>query len=452
MRASVAIIGAGFSGTLTAVHLLQSPSAEPKIDMYLIDTRGSFGPGLAYCPPSERFKLNVPAKAMGAFPNDPEGFYRWMRERNIAVSPGDFTPRLLYGRYLSYLLNQASSCSNTHTLHRIHDEVVDIFREHGTDSWRLTLKSGQTIAAQACILAMGNLMRTSTSAREPASHFRQPFEPKSYEDISSHENIFILGSSLTAVDVIMECEARGFTGTYTVLSRHGRFPLPYAELSAGEPANLPSRWDTRGSVRELVSMIRSESRRLGSSQPVFEAMRPNIQSMWRHFSLGERRRFLRHVRPIWDIHRHRIPAGHADILSQLQNADRLHILSGRLRETRDHGGKLLITIARRGDPQPMTLPQLFDVAFRCTGPEGDITKIDHPLVHSLAAQHLIEPGPLGLGPVRNDLDGLPLWLVGPLLRENLWETTAVREIRQQAHEVATEIAHYLSRITNTSKQ
>lgn len=452
MRVSVAIIGAGFSGTLTAAHVLQSPSAERQIDLYLIDIRGSFGPGLAYSPPSERFKLNVPAGAMGAFADDPEGFYRWLRERDIAISPHDFAPRVLYGRYLSDLLEEASAQSNKHTLHRIHDEVVTIFREHATDSWRLTLKSGRTIEAHACILAMGNLMRTSTSAREPASHFRQPFEPKSYEDISSHENIFILGSSLTAVDVIMECEARGFRGTYTVLSRHGRFPLPYAELSAGEPASLPSRWDTRGSVRELVSTIRAESRRLGSSQPVFEAMRPNIQSMWGHFSQGERRRFLRHVRPIWDIHRHRIPAGHADTLRQLQHAERLHILSGRLRETRDHGGKLLITITRRGDHQPMTLHPLFDVAFQSTGPEGDITKIDHPLLQSLAAQHLIEPGPLGLGPVRNDLDGLPLWLVGPLRREDLWETTAVREIRQQAHEVATEIAHYLSRITNTSKQ
>ncbi len=452
MRVSVAIIGSGFSGTLTAIHVLQSPSAEHQIDLYLIDVRGSFGPGLAYSPPSERFKLNVPAGAMGAFADDPEGFYRWLRERDIAISPDDFAPRVLYGRYLSDLLEQASARSNNHTLHRIHDEVVDIFREHGTDSWKLTFKSGRTIAADACILAMGNLMRTSTSAREPASHFRQPFESKSYEDISSHENIFLLGSSLTAVDVIMECEARGFRGTYTVLSRHGRFPLPYIERSTVKPADLPPTWDTRGSVRELVSTVRAESHRLGSSQPVFEAMRPKIQSMWRHFSLGERRRFLRHVRPIWDIHRHRIPAEHADILTRLQLERRLHILAGRLRDTRDHEGRLSITINRRGAPQPITLQPPFDLAFQCTGPEGDIIKINHPLLQTLAAQHLIEPGPLGLGPVRNDLDRLPLWLMGPLRREDLWETTAVREIRQQAREVAGEVCNLLSKATTPHKQ
>lgn len=452
MRASVAIIGAGFSGTLTAVHMLRSPSAETQFDIHLIDVRGTFGPGLAYSPPSERFKLNVRADAMGALADDAEGFYRWLRERDIAMSPHDFAPRLLYGRYLSDLLEQASSRSNNHTLHRIHDEVVDIIRETERGTWTLTLQSGRTITAEACILAMGNLMQTSAFALRPASQCRQPFESKSYENVPSYENIFILGSSLTAVDVIMECEARGFRGTYTVLSRHGRFPLPYTELSTVEPANLPHNWDTRGSVRDLVSTVRAESRRLGSSQPVFEAMRPNIQSMWGHFSLGERRRFLRHVRPIWDIHRHRIPPEHAIILTQLQHAHRLHIISGKLLERRDHEGRLSITIARRGDPQAVTLQPLFDIAFLCTGPEGDITKINHPLLRSLATQQLIAPGPLGLGPIRNDIDGLPLWLVGPLRRENLWETTAVREIRHQAREVAEEVQTFLLKTTTPHKQ
>lgn len=46
---SIAIIGAGFSGSLTAIHLARTPTTD-HLKIYLIDRRGTFGPGLAYSP------------------------------------------------------------------------------------------------------------------------------------------------------------------------------------------------------------------------------------------------------------------------------------------------------------------------------------------------------------------------------------------------------------------
>jgi uncharacterized NAD(P)/FAD-binding protein YdhS len=452
MSTSVAIIGAGFSGTLTAIHLARTPATASSIDIYLIDPRGSFGPGLAYSPPSERFKLNVRAKAMGAFPDDVEGFYRWERERYPNTSPDDFCPRSHYGEYLSDLLNKAAAQAHGHTLYRLTDEVIGIDRNADSGKWTVSLKSGDTITVDGCVIAIGNLMTTSHASSQSDTPFREPFDAQSYEHISSCQTVFILGSGLTAVDTILECEARGFTGTYTILSRHGRFPRPHESLPSSAVAHLPENWDTRGSVCALVATIRAESRRLGSSQPVFDAMRPKIQSMWRHLSLAERKRFLRHVRPVWDIHRHRIPSEHADIIAQLQSSGRLNLMAGRLLTCGLESSRIAVTIRKRGVSKDPTSRHLFDVAFRCTGPEADITKTTVPLLRKLHAHGLIEPGPLGLGPITTREAPTSLWFLGPLQREELWEITAVREIRQQAGEVATEIQRPLRSHSTTLEQ
>jgi uncharacterized NAD(P)/FAD-binding protein YdhS len=329
--------------------------------------------------------------------------------------------------------------------------VIDITKRSTSGEWELSLKSGARLVVDACIVALGNLMRSSAWSSESPTVARQPFDPASYETISASNRVVIVGSGLTAVDVIMECEARGFTGTYTVISRHGRFPRTHEELPVDAVADLPKDWDTQGSVRDLVAMIRSESRRLGSSQPVFEAMRPKIQSMWKHFSPSERRRFLRHARPVWEIHRHRIPAEHGRVLSRLMKAERLRIVAGRFLHAELAPSQVTVTIRKRGATTTSSLREHFDVAFQCTGPEGDIARSDSPLLRSITAQGLITPGPLGLGPLRDRGDQAPLWLIGPLQRESLWETTAVREIRQHTVEVAAEVQDYLFRVATSRK-
>lgn len=443
MRKSVAIIGAGFSGTLTAIHLAHSPAAETSLDIYLIDPRGSFGPGLAYSPPSDRFKLNVRTKAMGAFPDDIEGFYRWAKDRYPTTSPDDFSPRRHYGEYLSELLDRATSRTEGHTLRRIHDEAIDIAPNESSGGWNITLRNGTKLTVDACVLAIGNLMQTAMNSERSTTAFRQPFNATSYEGISSCRSVFILGSSLTAIDVILECEARGFNGNYTVLSRHGRFPRAHESLPSSVTACLPEDWDTRGSTRALVETIRAESRRLGSSQPVFDAMRPKMQSMWRHLSLAERKRFLRHVRPIWDTHRHRIPAEHASVIERLQASHRLEIVAGRLLEVVANEGHSKVSFRDRGS-HATTFNRAFDAAFICAGPEGDLSTTKHPLARRLVERQLLLPGPLKLGgfiPEQNEF----MWLIGPLQRESAWEITAVRELREEAARVAHAVTRQLAR-------
>src|ERR1700684_2910864 len=96
--AVVAIVGGGASGCLTAAHLARAASlAGTSTDLLLIEP-DAVGRGLAYSTTDPRHRLNVPAKGMSAWPDDPEHFLRWMR-RHVQVDypVGGVAPRLPYG-------------------------------------------------------------------------------------------------------------------------------------------------------------------------------------------------------------------------------------------------------------------------------------------------------------------------------------------------------------------
>ena len=68
-RPTVAIVGAGLSGTLVAVNLLRYATRPLRIVM--IERRGDFGPGVAYSTTDPQHRLNVPAARMSAFETAP---------------------------------------------------------------------------------------------------------------------------------------------------------------------------------------------------------------------------------------------------------------------------------------------------------------------------------------------------------------------------------------------
>ena len=90
--------------------------------------------------------------------------------------------------------------------------------------------------------------------------------------------------------------------------------------------------------------------------------------------------------------------------------------------------------------------ELFDRVINCTGPDYNITRSQDRLWRNLLECGLCVPDSCGLG-LRTgpngavvDADGWPgphLFYVGPMLRADYWEATAVGELRTHAHVVAT---------------
>ena len=79
---TIVIIGGGFSGTLTAVHLLKRGFGAAG-RLILVNRSGAMARGVAYGTTSDVHVLNVPAGRMSAFDDDPDSFVRFVRARGV---------------------------------------------------------------------------------------------------------------------------------------------------------------------------------------------------------------------------------------------------------------------------------------------------------------------------------------------------------------------------------
>ncbi len=245
---AIAIIGAGFSGTLLALQLLRHGS--PNTRIRLIEQSPRFGTGLAYASACDGHRLNVPAGRMSAFPDRPRDFLDWL-ERHAPGDPmpeaGSFVPRHLYGRYLQGLLREAIRTCPDGRLELIHDKTIAISRER--NGLLLRLARGGSLTVSGAVIATGNTLPADPLPTLRETHLYQP-NPWAFdvvEGITRDGTVLLVGTGLTMIDVVLQLLDRGHRGPIHALSRRGllphaqaRLPLPGADLrSARYP---PSSW------------------------------------------------------------------------------------------------------------------------------------------------------------------------------------------------------------------
>ncbi len=121
----------------------------------------------------------------------------------------------------------------------------------------------------------------------------------------------------------------------------------------------------------------------------------------------------------------------------------LEIVAGRIEAARETAVGIEVTYRRRrgGRSQSETFPY----AFNCTGPLHSIVRTRDPLLRSLLDSGQVQPDHLGIGlEVSDDCRaGARLWAMGPLTKARYWEIIAVPDIREQAADVAEDIAREL---------
>jgi uncharacterized NAD(P)/FAD-binding protein YdhS len=176
------------------------------------------------------------------------------------------------------------------------------------------------------------------------------------------------------------------------------------------------------------------------------------QQIWQSLPLNEQRRFLRHVRAQWDIHRHRLAPEIADIFSDMEADGQIRFHTGRITSYAEDNDLAEIVYQERGASTTKLLHA--HRVINCTGSETDCRRIDDSLITSLFAQGLARPDPLflGLEVDRNgaliDYKDVPsplLFTIGPTRKGQLWETTAVPEIREQAEQLGAYLVKALHR-------
>jgi uncharacterized NAD(P)/FAD-binding protein YdhS len=446
----IAVIGAGFSGVMTAIHLLWR--CQPGERVYLVERGARVGPGLAYGTDNARHLVNVRAENMSAFADEPDHFVRWLAalpserraeagERTIA---GTFARRAVFGAYIQDLLREAIARQDgADNLYLVTDEATAIRRVAG--GLELATGNGRTYPVDAAVLALGNLPATRP---RPPGWIDNPWSPEATAPLEPGRPVVVLGTGLTMVDVCLALTQQGFEGPIHAISRRGLLPLGHAPSRPWEHLQLTAA-DCR-SLLALFRAIRREVRRAADRavgwRAVIDALRPHAQVLWAGLSEADKARFVRHVRPWWDIHRHRMAPPVAATLTALRTAGTLATHAGRIAaiEPGPHG--LLVRWRPKG--QATTQQLVAQRVIDCTGLTGDHARSREPLLAQMLADGLARPAPFDLGVdctatgALRDAAGTPaadLFAVGPVTRGALWEITAVPEIRTQAEQVAEQI-------------
>jgi uncharacterized NAD(P)/FAD-binding protein YdhS len=237
----------------------------------------------------------------------------------------------------------------------------------------------------------------------------------------------------------------GFEGPIHALSRRGLLPHEHAPAPRWDALRLDA--EDRRSLASLCAAVRREVRRAAAQgfdwRSVIEALRPHTQLLWQELAPDDKRRFLRHLRSWWEIHRHRVAPSVAARIAAARERGALQILSGRLEQVELAEDGLLASWRPRGADalQELAVQRIIN----CSGPETDCDRLADPLIGQLLEAGLVRPDPyrLGLKATRHgaligqdDRPRAGLLGVGPIVRGALWEIVSVAEIRSQAEQVA----------------
>jgi uncharacterized NAD(P)/FAD-binding protein YdhS len=80
---------------------------------------------------------------------------------------------------------------------------------------------------------------------------------------------------------------------------------------------------------------------------VMDALRPHTQQIWTRLPLAQRESFLRHLRPWWDTHRHRMAPAVADRIDAARASGQLEIAAGRLLSVQENETDMTIRYRER---------------------------------------------------------------------------------------------------------
>jgi uncharacterized NAD(P)/FAD-binding protein YdhS/quercetin dioxygenase-like cupin family protein len=434
----VVIVGGGFAGAAVAYHLMREMDGEGRI--HLVEMGPWLGRGIAYGVESEVFRLNVPASRMSIDPETPDDFVKFSGSE---AAPHAFLGRALYARYVADRFG-ARVKSSPAKLRLWRDEAVAVTRE------AVVLRGGATLPGEALVLATGIVPRVKHGFWHP--RVVDAWDECALATLPTEGRLLLLGSGLSALDVLAFLDAQGFAGEVTLVSPRGLLPLSHepefqhaTPLPAGDVERAPR------ALRPLVAWVR---RTIASAvagglpwQRAVDRLRPHVAGLYRALPPADRGSFVRHVRPYWDVFRHRAPADALVRVDGWARDGRLRRLAGRVTiDGRDDASSVTVAINERSG---QSRREKFDAVVRCVGPALDAAEATTPLLRSLVEGGFATLAPNGLGiettPDGRIVDGRGeassrIFGIGAVRRACDWETTSVPDIAKHALQLARAIA------------
>ncbi|GLS88260.1 hydroxyacylglutathione hydrolase [Cypionkella aquatica] len=452
---TVAIIGGGLSGAAVAYHLAHLTDA----DITVIEPRADLGRGMAYATPDPDHRLNVPDHKMTLRSDRPEDFRAWLHSPDAPTLPANsarlsgeiYAPRAVFGAYVAA---QLQPLLQEGRLRHLQSKVVSVARASMGQGGRYTLglSDSGTLRADIIVLATthpsAGLPRELANLADDPSLIADPFAEGALASVNPDARVLIVGNGLTSADIVASLHRRGHRGKITALSRHGLRSQPHGPAQPETKADFAAH-----PPRTALDLLRRARAAVAQDQAmgltwhaVFDRLRAQGPAIWAALPEPERRRFLRHLRALWDVHRFRIAPQTYEANQQMQRLGRLVSLAARI-VTATPGSPIKLGLQTRHNGTRLTIA--VDRVILATGPaHGSVIK-STPALADLAALGLLQPDPLGLGlltaasgqavPGSGSADG-SLLVAGPLARATVGELMGVPEVITWAEHIAREVA------------
>jgi uncharacterized NAD(P)/FAD-binding protein YdhS len=456
MLPRIGIIGGGFAGIMTAINLVKK-SNKP-MELTIIGEKANFARGIAYQSYLDKHILNVPTGKMSAFPDQPSHFLDWIMARpafqNLPkdIVSNSFLSRNLYGDYLCELWHDALKQAGEKGISvvKLVDTVIKL--ENSGKEITLSFLNSPSIKVDKCVMATGNQIPKNPSIPnlhffESPNYFQNPWTKESVSDINSTLPVLIIGNGLTMVDTIIGLQDNKYKGEIYSISPNGFNILPHRHSGMIYQAHIEEIKE-KLSLKDLIGIIHKHVkivRQFGvSAEPIIDALRPHTQRIWRSLTSAEKHFFMSRLRHLFGVARHRIPLHIYDKIQKLRIDGKLHIQSGKILDIveSERGIEVKYYDKKQRSMQTLNVSRVIN----CTGPETDFRKLEDNFLSQCIHDGVFSQDELKLG-IQTNVENFKvkskegkehsnLFTLGSNLKGELWESTAVNELRQQANALA----------------
>jgi uncharacterized NAD(P)/FAD-binding protein YdhS len=455
----IGIIGGGFTGTMTAVHLIDKSTVP--FEIILINERENLNKGIAYNPYSDKHLLNVIAGKMSAYHDKPQHFLEWVmqkdnfQKKDKTLISNAFLPRQLYGEYLCSIWEETKKVAKSKNIQLtvIDSFVIDI--NASEDAVTLWLDNELKLDVENCVVATGNHIPRNPRIKNmdfynSSNYFQNPWKMESVKDTKANVPLLIIGNGLTMVDTVLGLLEQGFKGEIYSISPNGFNILPHRHNGL-KYSKLTEELRHDMNIYELVKLVNKHIKTVReygvSAEPIIDSLRPHTQNIWQSFSDYEKELFISRLRHLWGVARHRIPLHTHDKIQQLRIDGKLHINAGKVIDVNESNESITVQYF---DKKENAL-KVINVSriINCTGPETNLINLDKSFLKNGLLKGLLTQDKLKLG-IKADTEsfqilnsnGKPhhnLYTIGSNLKGELWESTAVNELRGQAEKLAEKL-------------
>jgi uncharacterized NAD(P)/FAD-binding protein YdhS len=424
----VTIVGAGFSGTLTAIRLLHFADAPLEICLMEREEGYRYG-GIAFGWASTNWEhmLNIQAGRITLRRERPEDFLEWANEeadrsewpqkwQYHTFGVACVVPRRIFRQYLAERLRDAAADARTEvTLRELTGEVIDVHRQGNGYVVKYADAGGQAgvheLPSDQVILATGHL----SPVQAPFYHrikycdrfLADPYAPGAqdwFQAVGAEESVLVTGSALSAFDTVISLIHAGHRGQILICSRgghmHGTYPVDHEHdiWQARRPPFLDAEQLTPEVVVEGIKAEYAHLRAEHGVEPgsALDAVFPErVMKAWEPYVIElVSRMHARDVRMLLDKYKSLIVTSRTSTVREIGGVVRsrmrgyngapktVDVLSAGIQDMRPVEGGTKIRVVFADQPDIVV-----DRVVNCLGNKTDYQRTDHPLWHGLVNGH-----------------------------------------------------------------